>query len=72
MVALTNESKIKLQNILSKRIDRPLSDTELEEAYKGLMDFAFALIELYPVKTVIESKKSNFEKSSKLPIAFHT
>lgn len=43
---LTEESASKLQKILSKRLGRSLSNSELIEAYNNLMAFAYALIEL--------------------------
>jgi hypothetical protein len=46
MRVLTRESATKLQTILSKRLGRLLSQSELEEAYENLMDFAMALVDL--------------------------
>ena len=43
---LTPESAEKLQKILSKRVGRKLTKEELEEAYEGLMGFAYALLDL--------------------------
>ncbi len=43
---LSEKSAKKLQRILSKRIGRELSETELEGAYTNLMDFAYALVDL--------------------------
>lgn len=47
MRKLAPESASKLRIILEKRLGRKLSDIELEEAYGALMDFAFALVDLY-------------------------
>lgn len=46
MRALTAESALKLQKILSKRLGRELSQVELEQAYESLMGFAEALMDL--------------------------
>lgn len=46
MNKLTFESTTELQRILSRRLGRELSQTELEEAYEALMGFAETLMDL--------------------------
>lgn len=54
MSYLSNQSAIKLQSILSKRIGRELSEDELEEAYANLMDFAYSLADLNAPESIDE------------------
>ena len=63
MIELTKDNSKKLQEILSKRFGRVLSELELKEAYTGLMDFAIALIQIYPDKTIDSEKYPNSKKA---------
>ncbi len=42
----TITSTIKLQVILEKRLNRKVTEQEIQEAYNTLMDFAFAIYDL--------------------------
>jgi len=55
---LSKKSAIRLQTILSKRMGRKLSDTELLEAYNNLMGFAYALVDLVPYEENLNIKGS--------------
>ncbi|OGM54631.1 hypothetical protein A3F62_04870 [Candidatus Woesebacteria bacterium RIFCSPHIGHO2_12_FULL_44_11] len=46
MRQLSEESAIKLQRILARRLGRELTQEELEQAYDALMEFAFALLDM--------------------------
>ena len=47
-MALTVERAKRLNSILSKRMGRPLSDIELESAYKSLIEIVVVLVDLVP------------------------
>jgi len=55
---LSEKSAARLQNILSKRFGRKLSDSELIEAYNNLMGFAYALVDLVPYEENLDIKES--------------
>ena len=55
---LSKKSAIRLQTILSKRMGRKLSDSELVEAYNNLMGFAYALVDLVPYEENLNIKES--------------
>lgn len=71
MRQLTVESANKLQRILSKRLGRELSDSELEEAYDALMGFAVALLELGNDKPTTKSPPKKYMLGYKQTIANH-
>lgn len=45
-MGMSKETAQRLQEILSKRFGRELSQEELETAYHALMEFAWALVDL--------------------------
>lgn len=69
-MVLTQERAEKLQQILSKRMGRSLSDLELETAYKALVEFAVALVDLVPNERVIPNVQES--RNDNLPLAFRT
>ena len=64
---LTAERAETLQKILSKRMGRALSDSELESAYKALVEFAIALIDLVPDDKATRNVKES--QNHRLPLA---
>lgn len=56
--ALSEQSAVRLQEILSKRFGRKLTEVELQTAYTNLMEFAYALIDLAPSKYPLEANNT--------------